>query len=154
MKVFIENEAGSDQKNLYNEKTLEYKKTFKVSKKYPCPYGFVLNTTSEDGDNIDCFVITKQRLKTGQIVECNPIGLMEQMETSWDPSKINIEEKDHNILAVLKNEKIEINDNIKEELRDFVLHAFDYLPKKKVNVGNFLDKEAAIRLIEKYKDKI
>ncbi len=63
MKVFIENEAGSDQKNVYNEKTLEYRETFTVSRKYPFPYGFILKTTSGDGDNLDCFVITEQKLK-------------------------------------------------------------------------------------------
>lgn len=152
MKVFIENEAGSNQKNLYNEKTLGYKKTVTVSKKYPYPYGFIINTTSEDGDNLDCFIITKQRLETGQIVECDPIGLMEQTETSWDQSKENIEEEDHNILAVLKNKKFEINNDIKDKLRDFVLHVFDHLPNKKVKVGNFFDKEAAIKYIEKCKD--
>ena len=67
MKVFIENEAGSDKKNLYNEKTLEYKKTVTVSKKYPYAYGFILNTTSEDGDNVDAFIITDKKLKAGQL---------------------------------------------------------------------------------------
>ena len=76
MKVFIENEPGSNQKNLYNEKTLEYKKTVTVSRKYPFPYGFILSTTSGDGDNLDCFIITVQKLQTGQTVECEPIGIM------------------------------------------------------------------------------
>ena len=60
MKVFIENESGTDQKNVYNEKTLEYKKTVTVSRKYPFPYGFILDTTSGDGDNLDCFIITEK----------------------------------------------------------------------------------------------
>ena len=86
MKVFIENEAGSDQKNLYNEKTLEYKKTVTVSRKYPYPYGFILDTTSGDGDNLDCFIITERKVKTGQIIECEPIGLMEQIELTENSS--------------------------------------------------------------------
>jgi len=101
MKVFIENEADSNQKNLYNEKTLEYKKTVTVSRKYPYPYGFVLNTTSGDGDNLDCFIITDKKLKSGQVVECEPIGLMEQIETAWGQTGGNIEEEDHKMLAIL-----------------------------------------------------
>ena len=54
IKVFIQNEAGSDQKHLHDEKTLEYKHTVRVSRSYPFPYGFILDTTSEDGDNLDC----------------------------------------------------------------------------------------------------
>src|SRR3989344_2934219 len=103
MKVFIENEEGSNQKNLYNESTLEYRKTVEVSRKYPYPYGFILETTSGDGDNLDCFILTKQELKTGSIVEVEPIGLMEQFEDG---------KEDHNVLATLKNESVEINPEI------------------------------------------
>lgn len=153
MKVFIENEAGSDQKNLYNEKTLEYKKTVTVSRKYPYPYGFILDTTSGDGDNLDCFIITDKGLKSGQVVECEPIGLMEQIETAWEKSKNGIEEEDHNVLAILPNEKVEIDDSVKEKLRDFISHVFDHLPNKKVRVGNFLDRDSALRYIKKCNDE-
>lgn len=153
MKVFIENQAGSDQKNLYNEKTLEYKKTVTVSRKYPYPYGFILDTTSGDSDNLDCFIITNKALRIGQIVECEPIGLMEQMETAWGKSKDGIEEEDHNVLAILPSEKVEIDDSVKEKLRDFISHVFDHLPNKKVRVGNFLDRDNALRYIKKCNDK-
>ena len=35
MKVFIENEAGSKVKNLFDEKRLEYEKSIEVSRAYP-----------------------------------------------------------------------------------------------------------------------
>jgi len=104
MKVFIENEAGSNQKNLYNEKTLEYRQTVTVSRRYPYPYGFIMETTSGDGDNVDVFVLTDQPLKSGQMIECEPVGLMEQMEKSWDESQGEREEVDHNVLAVLSGD--------------------------------------------------
>lgn len=153
MKVFIENEAGSDQKHLYNEKTLEFKKAVTVSRKYPYPYGFILDTTNEDGDNLDCFVITSKKLKSGQIIECEPIGLMEQIETTWDESKGDIDEQDHNMLAIFPDEKIKIDNKIKDSLREFVLHVFDHLPNKKVRVGNFLSQDEALKYLEKCRDK-
>jgi len=55
MKVFIENEAGSNKKNIFDEKSLDFEKQVEVSQSYPYPYGFVLNTTAEDGDSVDCF---------------------------------------------------------------------------------------------------
>lgn len=153
MKVFIENEANSDQKNLYNEKTLEYKKSVTVSRKYPYPYGFVLNTTSGDGDNVDVFIITDKKLKQGQIVECKPIGLMEQMEKSWDKSKSDTEEIDHNVLAVLVEEKqAVVSDDIKVLLTNFVLHVFDHICLNKNKVGNFLNKQEALKYLESCKD--
>ncbi len=145
MKVFVENEAGSDQKNIYDEKTLEYKKTYTVSRKYPFAYGFILDTTSGDGDNLDCFVITDKILKSGQIIECEPIGIMEQFE---DEDK----KEDHNVLARINKEVVEITPEIQEVLTEFVLHVFDHKPGKIVNVGRFLDKEEAEKYIEKCED--
>ncbi len=145
MKVFIENEAGSDQKNLHNEKTLEYKKTVTVSRKYPFPYGFILGTTSGDGDNLDCFVITEQKLKTGQIVECVPIGMMEQIEDG---------KEDNNILAKLDGEDVIIDVAIQDTLTEFVSHVFDHRPGKVVKVGGFLSKEDAKKHINQCLDHV
>jgi len=154
MKIFIESEAGSDQKNLFNEKTLEYKKTVTVSKKYPYPYGLILDTTSGDGDNVDTFIITDKPLKSGQIVECEPAGLMEQMEKSWDESKGDTEKVDHNVLAVLSgDDKTVINDDVKARLTDFVLHVFDHIRPNKNRIGNFLNAQEALKYIESCKDK-
>lgn len=153
MKVFIENEAGSDQKNLYDKKTLGYKKTVTVSRKYPYPYGFILDTTSGDGDNVDTFIITDQPLKSGQIVECEPLGLMEQIEKSWDESKRESEEVDHNVLAVLPgNDQQIVSDEVKARLTDFVLHVFDHICLNKNRVGNFLKKEEALKYIQSCED--
>ncbi|MSU74265.1 hypothetical protein EXS57_00625 [Candidatus Kaiserbacteria bacterium] len=142
MKVFIENEAGSDQKNIYNETTLEYRKTYTVSRKYPYPYGFILDTISGDGDSLDCFVITDQPLKTGTIVEVEPIALMEQIED---------QEEDHKILAVLPGELGEVTDVVKTTLKEFTQHVFDHIEGKQMRIGNFYGKDAAEALIEKSK---
>ena len=77
MHVFIQNEAGSGQKNYHNEKTLAWKRRVEVSRRYPFPCGFVIGTTGEDGCNVDCFVLTTDRLHSGEVVECKVVGLME-----------------------------------------------------------------------------
>lgn len=143
MKVFVENEAGSDQKNLYNEKTLEYEKTVTVSRKYPLPYGFILETTSGDGDNLDCFIITEQKLKAGQIVECEPMGLMEQIEDG---------KEDHNILARLSGEGAAVDERTKSKLTEFVSHVFDHKVGKIVKVGRFLGKDETEKYIKQCLD--
>jgi len=145
MKVFIENEAGSNQKNLYNEKTLEFKKTVTVSREYPYPYGFILNTTSGDGDNLDCFILTDKKLKTEDIVDAEPIGFMEQIEDG---------NEDHNILANLPEETYEVSADVEEKLTEFISHVFDDLPEKVVTPGRFLGKEEAEALIKRSLDSI
>lgn len=128
---------------MYNEKTLEYKKTITVSRKYPFPYGFILGTTSGDGDNLDCFIITEQKLKTGQTVECEPIGMMEQIEDG---------KEDRNVLAKLPGEEANINEGVENKLTEFVSHVFDHRVGKTVKVGRFLDKEEAKKYISQCLD--
>jgi len=96
VKVFVQNEAGSFVKRMHNEKTLEPRGSSNVSSPYPFPYGFILHTSADDGLNVDCYVLTSQPLRTGQIVNCEPIALMEQFEDC---------KEDHNVLAVIPGEQ-------------------------------------------------
>lgn len=143
MKVFIQNEAGSFDKNFYDEKTLTFTRTARVSRAYPLPYGFVLNTTGDDELNVDCFVLTKTSLHTGQIVECDPVGLMEQIEDG---------KEDHNVLAVLRGEEEQLDSKTKQKLVEFVTHVFDHLAGKTVLAGNFHSRESAIDYISQHQD--
>jgi inorganic pyrophosphatase len=150
IKVFIENEGHSNRKNIFEEKTLKYIESTTITGEYPYPYGFILNTTGGDGDNVDCFVVTDKPLNSGQMVECEPIGLLEQIETSWEHS--GEQEEDHTVLATLLGETAVIDEAFKSSMREFVLHIFDHIPGKKIIVGEFLDQEAAIRYINKCRD--
>jgi len=144
IKVFIQNEAGSKLKNMHNEKTLEYQETRTVSRPYPYPYGFILNTTCEDHLNLDCFVITDHPLKTGEIVECEPLGIMEQIEDG---------QEDHNILARLLDEYPTITEEVQARFTEFVCHVFDHVGGKRISVGRFLDKQAAELHIQAHLDQ-
>jgi inorganic pyrophosphatase len=137
--VFIQNEAGSNRKNYHDEKTLEYKETKLVSRPYPYPYGFIVGTTASDGCNLDVFVITSQPLRTGQLLECEILALMEQFEDGVE---------DHNVLANLPDEKVELTSEVKAVLSDFVLNVFRHVPGKRIRLGQFWSaKEAEAHVI-------
>ena len=99
MRVLIENEAGSRRKNTYDETSLLWQKADDVSAAYPFPYGFVIGTKAGDGDAADCFILTGENLGSGTIAECDPLGLLEQIEDG---------EVDHKVLAVLPGETFEL----------------------------------------------
>jgi inorganic pyrophosphatase len=143
MKVFIQNEAGSLVKHSHDEKTLELKSETRVSRAYPFPYGFILNTTAEDGDNVDCFVLTRKALRTGEIVECEAIGLMEQIEDG---------EIDHNVLAALPGEDLQLSPEVAQTLVEFVSHVFDHILGKSIQTGDFRDADTAIQHLKQYQD--
>ncbi len=138
IRVFIENEAGSDTKNIHDEKTLRHEKSVRVSRPYPYPYGFILNSTAADGGNLDCFVVTDRTLHTGDIVECEAEGLMEQIEDG---------EEDHNVLAVLPGEEMVVDDQLRSKLGDFVHHVFDHVEGKRIQAGRFLGRSDAERWV-------
>jgi inorganic pyrophosphatase len=140
MKVFIENEAGSNQKNLFDEKTLTYRKTVTVSREYPFPYGFILNTTSGDGDNLDCFILTKLPLKSQEIIDVDVIGMFEEIEDG---------EEDNKILAVPVGEQWSIDADMEQLFRNFTAGVFAHLPGKVKVVGRFLGREEALAYIAK-----
>ncbi|MGH9776116.1 MAG: inorganic diphosphatase [Candidatus Acidiferrales bacterium] len=143
MKVFIQNEAGSKVKHRHDEKTLELKGTVEVSRAYPFAYGFILGTTAEDGMNVDCFVLTKSRLRTGDIVECEAVGLMQQIEDG---------KEDHNVLAAMSEEEARVDEDIRRALIEFVTHVFDHVAGKRIGAGEFRGRDAALRHIAKHLD--
>ncbi len=140
IKVCIQVEAGSCEKRLYNESTVEYKETRRVTRPYPYPYGFILDTCAEDGGSLDCYLITRQRLEPGAIVECEPLGLLEQYEGK---------EVDHKILAGLPgDEDGVIHPELLQELQEFITALFAVFPDIQVRVGPILSREAALSCIE------
>lgn len=143
IQVLIQVEAGSRDKNFYNEKTLEYRETRRGFQPYPYPYGFILGTSAEDGDAVDCYLITKDKLKAGTIVECEPVGLLEQDEDG---------EIDHKVLATLPGETVDLDEGLLKELQDFIYALFSRYPDMHVSVGPIRPREAAMRHIQKLRD--
>ena len=44
--------------------------------RYPCNYGFIPNTLSEDGDPIDVLVISEYPIASGCVIPCKKIGVL------------------------------------------------------------------------------
>lgn len=139
IKVCIQVAAGSREKNLYDEKTLAFKKAVRVSRPYPYPYGFILGTSAQDGDSLDCYIITGERLQAGAVVACEPAGLLEQHEG---------EEIDHKILAALPGQEVLLSQSLLQELQDFIYAVFAEFPQERVRVGPMRPREAALRHIQ------
>ena len=55
---------------------------------YPCEYGFVPHTLSEDGDPVDALVISPYSLIPGSVVRCRPIGMLRMTDESGKDAKI------------------------------------------------------------------
>lgn len=55
---------------------------------YPCEYGYIPNTLSEDGDPVDVLVKSPYSLMPGIVINCRPIGLLRMEDESGKDVKI------------------------------------------------------------------
>ena len=55
---------------------------------YPCNYGYIPHTLSEDGDPADVLVVTPHPLISGSVIQCRPVGVLKMTDESGVDSKI------------------------------------------------------------------
>ncbi len=55
---------------------------------YPCNYGYIPHTLSEDGDPVDVLVVTPIPLITGVVVRCRPIGMLKMTDEAGVDGKL------------------------------------------------------------------
>lgn len=55
---------------------------------YPCNYGYVPHTLSEDGDPVDVLVVAPHPLISGSVIRCRPVGLLKMTDESGADAKV------------------------------------------------------------------
>lgn len=55
---------------------------------YPCEYGFIPHTLSEDGDPVDVLIVSPYSLPPRSVIRCRPIGLLRMEDESGKDAKI------------------------------------------------------------------
>ena len=111
---------------------------------YPCDYGYVPQTLSEDGDPVDALVVAPFSLTPGVVIRCRPIGMLRMTDESGPDAKI---------LMVPVNklssrfQHVEKPEDIGVELLDAIAHFFqhykDLEPGKWVKIDGWADAETA-----------
>ena len=103
----------------------------------------MIGTRSSDGDCVDCFVLTAASLSSGTIVECDPIGLLEQVEDG---------EVDHKVVAMLIGERIVLDDAVVASFKRFITGVFAHLSGKRIEIGRLLSRSHAEAYIHACRD--
>ena len=111
---------------------------------YPCNYGYVPQTLSDDGDPVDVLVLAPFPLALGSVIRCRPIGVLEMEDEAGMDAKILA-------VPVDKLTKWYTNvDNYRDvpaEQLDKIAHFFEHykdLEKNKwVKIQGWADKEVA-----------
>lgn len=126
---------------------------------YPCEYGFVPHTLSEDGDPVDVLVISPFSLLPGSVVRCRPIGMLRMTDESG---------KDAKILAVPvakltpRYDHVQKPDDLGKDLLNAIEHFFKHYKDlengKWVKIDGWEGIESArkeiLSSIDRYKEKV
>jgi inorganic pyrophosphatase len=59
-----------------------------TSMHYPCNYGYVPHSLSDDGDPTDVMVVTPSPLISGSVIQVRPLGMLSMTDESGEDAKI------------------------------------------------------------------
>ncbi len=116
---------------------------------YPCNYGYVPHTLSEDGDPVDVLVPTPFPLLAGSVIRCRPVGVLKMTDESGVDAKL-LAVPVTKLTPIYKN--IEQATDLPELLRNQIQHFFEHYKDleagKWVKVDGWDDAAAAKKEIE------
>jgi len=111
---------------------------------YPCDYGFIPHTLSEDGDPVDVLVVSPFALMPGVVVRCRPIGMLRMTDESGPDAKLLAVPVDK-LTTRYKNvhKPQDLGEELLASIEHFFKHYKDLEPGKWVKVSGWESEEAA-----------
>ena len=108
---------------------------------YPCNYGYIHQTLSDDGDPVDVLLITPFPVAMGAVVRSMALGLLKMEDEAGNDSKI-LAVPVTKVLPTYKylNEVRDINPDLLAQIKHFFLHYKDLEAGKKVLVKGWSNK--------------
>lgn len=152
--VFVEIGKNSNIKYEYNSKlgAIVCDRILSTPVRYFFNYGFITNTKSDDGDELDAVVLIDDELLSGCFIKCKIIGCLNTNDNEGDDPKMivvpisKVDKSYDNINSINDIEKTK-----RDKLEYFFTHYKDLEPGKFINVENFVDKEEAVEIYKKSK---
>jgi len=115
---------------------------------YPCNYGYIPKTLSEDGDPADVLVVTPIPVISGAVIRARPLGMLRMTDEAGTDAKIIAVPIDK--LSGLYTHMRSVRD-LPKPLLDSISHFFDHYkdlePGKWVNIDGWVDIDDAKREI-------
>ena len=115
---------------------------------YPCNYGFIPNTLSDDGDPIDVMVYGNRPLTPGCIISVRPIGVLIMEDNAGQDEKV-IAVPSHELTKRYDHvvDHTDLPDITMQQVEHFFEHYKDLEPGKWVRIGDWYGAEKAKELI-------
>lgn len=135
----------------HNTKRIKLDRVLYSAMAYPAEYGFLEDTLALDGDPLDILVIGTEPTYPGCIVPARVVGYLEAIDNGFEDYKlISVVDVDPRYNEV--NELSDLSPFILDEIKNF-FENYKTLQKIEVKVGKYHNKEEALELIEKCKER-
>jgi inorganic pyrophosphatase len=116
---------------------------------YPCNYGFIPHTLSDDGDPVDVLVVSDFPVNAGCVISAKPIGvLIMEDEKGMDEKIIAVPAKKLNSSYENINSYNELPENLVNKIKHFFERYKDLEQGKWVKIKTFEDSNKALTLIK------
>jgi inorganic pyrophosphatase len=117
--------------------------------RYPCNYGFIPHTLCDDGDPLDCLVMTRWSLQPGVVVEVRPLGVLYLEDEAGGDEKV-LAVPVTRVSPYYKDvaDYTDLPPIVVEQIEHFFTHYKDLEPEKWVRVGKWGDAAAARAVVE------
>ena len=120
-----------------------------TSMRYPCNYGFIPHTLSEDGDPIDILVASPVEFLSGCIVRCRTVGALKMTDEKGEDEKILAVPVDAlNPYYREVKEYSDLPEILLNQISHFFTHYKDLEPEKWVKLGGWENAENSAQLIK------
>lgn len=119
-----------------------------TSMHYPCNYGFIPNTLSDDGDPVDVMLYTTRALVPGAVVPARPVGvLMMEDEAGMDEKILAVPA--HRLTKMYDDvdNYLDLPSTMLDRIAHFFEHYKDLEPNKWVKIIGWESMEEAHRCI-------
>lgn len=116
---------------------------------YPCNYGFVPHTLSDDGDPCDVLVVSDYQIVPGAVIAAKPVGvLIMEDEKGMDEKILAVPAAKLNSVYENINSYKDLPEGLINRITHFFEHYKDLEKGKWVKVKGFEDADKAKQLIE------
>ncbi len=107
---------------------------------YPCNYGYIPHTLSDDGDPADVLVITPIPLISGSVIRCRPVGVLNMDDEAGGDAKLIAVPHDKLCVGYRKvHEATDLPELLLAQIAHFFEHYKDLEPNKWVKIKGWGD---------------
>ena len=123
---------------------------------YPCNYGYIPHTISDDGDPVDVLVLSPVPVITGVVVRCRPIGMLKMEDEAGGDAKLLAVPVDRlsSLYRAIKSPR-DLPELTTAQISHFFQHYKDLEPGKWVKIEGWVGAEEAkqeiLAGVERYK---